>query len=163
MNSGNNVIGNVTVERYIPNHYKAWQFLAAPTNGQSINHAWQEGNLPLANMHPGYGTILTSPVAGAVFLGFDIYSPAAPSMKTYNPATNAWDGVANPSMMIANRKGYMLFVRGDRTVNAYNQPATATTLRTTGQLNTVGIYAPPTTTVLAGKWVETNSGRNRKL
>jgi hypothetical protein len=73
-------------------------------------------------------------------------------MKTYNPASNGWVGVANTSMQIANKKGYMFFVRGDRSVIAFNQAATATTLRTTGQLFTVGADAPPSTTVLPGKF-----------
>ncbi len=150
--SGNNVTGNATVERYIPLHPKAWQFLAVPTNGQSINAAWQEGNTPLSNaLNPGYGTIITSNVAGAVGLGFDIYTPSGPTMKTYNPATDGWDGVASTSMQIANPKGYMFFVRGDRSVTVFNQAPTATTLRTTGQLFTVGADAPPSATVLPGK------------
>ncbi len=151
--SGNNITGNATVERYIPLHPKAWQFLAVPTTGQSINAAWQEGNAPLSNaLNPGYGTIITSNVAGAVGLGFDIYTPSGPTMKTYNPATNGWVGVAGTSMQIANPKGYMFFVRGDRSVTVFNQAATATTLRTTGQLFTVGANAPPSTTVLPGKF-----------
>ena len=150
-NNNNNVTGNVTVEHYIPNHSKAWQFLAIPTNGQTINAAWQEGNSPLGNTRPGYGAIITSNVSGAVGLGFDIYTLSSPSMKTYNTATASWDGVLNPSLPIANKKGYMLFVRGDRSVTAYNQSATSTILRSTGSLYTIGANAPSATTIPAGK------------
>ena len=149
--TGNNIIGNVTVERYIPNHPKAWQFLAVPTSGQSINNAWQEGNTTLGNTRPGYGTIITGEMSGAVGLGFDIYTPSGPSMKYYNPATNSWVGVASTSQLISNQKGYMFFVRGDRGVTVFNQPATATTLRTTGKLFTFGADAPPSTSVPGGK------------
>ncbi len=146
VNSNNHIIGNVTVERYIPNHFKAWQFLAAPTSGQTVNAAWQEGNTPLSNSNnPGYGTIITSNIPGAVALGFDVYTAAGPTMKTYDSTSNGWVGIANPGIQIANKKGYMLFVRGDRSVTAFNQPATATVLRTTGKLFTNGLDAPPIT------------------
>jgi hypothetical protein len=153
-NSGNDIIGNVTVERYIPNQPKAWRFLATPTSGQTIKNAWMEGNAPLGNNKPGYGAIITSNNPGALSLGFDIQtaSNSGPSMKTYNPATGNWNGVANANtQMIANKKGYMVFIRGDRSVTAFNQAATATTLRTTGQLYTRGVNAPAPTTVLPGK------------
>ncbi len=150
--TGTDVTGNVTVERYIPTHPKAWQFLAVPTSGQSINDSWQEGNTTLANRNPGYGSIITGEMAGAVAAGFDVYTPAGPSMKTYNPATALWVGVANTTMQIDNKKGYMFFIRGDRSVTAFNQAATSTTMRTTGKLFTFGASAPASTTVLAGKF-----------
>ncbi len=149
--SGANIIGNATVERYIPTHPKAWQFLSTPTSGQSINNAWQEGNTTLGNTRPGYGTIITGEMSGAVANGFDIYTPTGPSMKTYNAVTNTWAGVASTSMQISNKKGYMFFVRGDRSVTTSSAPATATTLRTTGKLFTIGADAPASTTILAGK------------
>jgi alpha-tubulin suppressor-like RCC1 family protein len=153
-NSGNDIIGNVTVERYIPNQPKAWRFLSTPTSGQTIKNAWMEGNAPLGNNKPGYGAIITSNNPGALSLGFDIQtaSNSGPSMKTYNPATGNWNGVANTNtQMIANKKGYMILIRGDRSVTAFNQAATATTLRTTGQLYTRGVNAPAPSTVLPGK------------
>jgi hypothetical protein len=74
-------------------------------------------------------------------------------MKTYNPTTNGWDGVANTStQQIANKKGYMFFIRGDRSVTTSAAAATATTLRTTGKLYTIGADAPQVTTVPAGKF-----------
>ena len=150
-NSGNDIIGNVTVERYIPNHSKAWQFLAVPTKGQTVNAAWQEGNTPLSNStHPGYGTIITSNIPGAVSLGFDVYTPPGPTMKTYDSATNGWVGIGSPGIQIANKKGYMLLVRGDRSVTTSGQPATTTILRTNGKLYTSGIEAPPVTSLNAG-------------
>lgn len=152
--SGNNIIGNVTVERFVPNHAKAWQFLSAPTVGQTINEAWQEGNVPLGNTRPGYGIIITGNMPGATSLGFDIQTAAAggPGMKTFNPATGTWEGISSTNIPIANPKGYMVMVRGDRSVTAYNQPATATILRTTGKLYTQGADAPPVINVGADKF-----------
>lgn len=152
--SGNTITGNATVERFVPQHSKAWQFLSAPTSGQTINQAWQEGNAPLANSRPGYGTIITGNMANATALGFDIATPVAsgPGVKTFNPATGLWEAVPSTNTAIANSKGYMLFVRGDRSVNAFNQPETATTLRTTGKLYTTGPDAPPVINVGADQF-----------
>jgi len=146
--SNNDISGNVTVERYIPNHPKAWQFLSVPTVGQTINQSWQEGNAILGNSKPGYGTTLSG---SSLAQGFD-FATSTPSMKYYNPANNSWIGVSGTSIPIANKQGYMLFVRGDRSVTAYNAPATALTLRTTGKLYTTGVNAPPVTSVMAGKF-----------
>jgi hypothetical protein len=144
--SGNKIIGNVTIERYVPNHYKAWQLLSTPTSGQTIKAAWQEGNALLVNGKPGYGTTLVSNLSNALspILGFDFYSPNGSTIKTYNASTNTWEGVSSTYNNINNPKGYALFVRGDRSVTAYNQVATSTTLRTSG-----AIYQPinPPTTV----------------
>lgn len=149
--SNNDINGNVTVERYIPNHPKAWQYLSVPTVGQTINQSWQEGNTTLGNTKPGYGTTIAGNVPGALAQGFD-FATSTPAMKTYNPATNGWVGVPSTSIPIANKQGYMLFVRGDRSVTTYNAPANALTLRTTGRLYTTGVYAPQVTTVPAGKF-----------
>lgn len=130
----NTITGDATVERYIPLHAKAWQFLAVPTSGQTINAAWQEGNTPLSYaLNPGFGTLITNHVAGT---GFDIIGGTGPSMKTYDASTNGWSGVANTTIPIYNRKGYMLFVRGDRTVSSVSGPTTSANLRTRGTLFT---------------------------
>ncbi len=150
-NSGNDIIGNVTVEKFIPNQPKAWRFLSTPTSGQTIKNAWMESNGTLGNSRPGYGTIITSNNTGALSLGFDIQTASSPSMKTYNPVTDNWEGVATTTQPIVNKKGYLLFIRGDRSVTAFNQAPTSTTLRTTGQLFTRGSNAPLSSTVLAGK------------
>jgi hypothetical protein len=142
--------GRFIAERYIPAH-KAWQLLAVPTTtGQTIRDAWQEGSSPGADVNPGYGTIITSNIAGH---GFDILTPAGPSMKIYNSATNAWEGIPNTDTdPVANKKGYMLIVRGDRSVTTSNAAATPTVLRTTGKLFAPGVNAPPVSTVAAGKF-----------
>ena len=147
----NRIIGNVVVERYIPNHTKAWQLLSIPTMGQTINASLQEGNVALGNTKLGYGTIITG-----TGTGFDI-TTALPSMKTYNPTTGLWDGITSTSSLVNTNKGYMIFVRGDRSVTAYNQSATSTKLRTTGILYTPIDNPPPTINVLADKYESVNN------
>lgn len=155
--SGNKISGNVTVERYIPNHVKAWQLLATPTLGQTINAAWQEGNAPLTNtLNAGNGTIITSNLggsaAGSAALGFDVYTPAGATMKTFSAIDSSWVGVSSTSIPVSNNKGYMILVRGDRSVTLYNQAATATKLRTTGLLFQPIGNVPATTSVLVNKY-----------
>lgn len=134
--------GRFVVERYIANHSKAWQLLAAPTKGSTVNATWQEGNIPGGNTNPGFGTQITSNVPNATNLGFD-QSSGSPSMKTYNSATNQWEGIASTKdLLIENTKGYFLFVRGDRSVTGISQPSTATTLRTVGKIYAPGLEAP---------------------
>jgi hypothetical protein len=142
--------GRFVVERYIPNHSKAWQFLAIPTTGQTVNAAWQEGNAALVAGTTGLGTIITSNIAGT---GFDIIGGGGPSMKTYDTTgAGYWKGISRTDTAIYNKKGYMLFVRGDRTVTTSASPATATTLRTTGKIFDPVSNIPPVTTIGAGKF-----------
>ena len=130
LSASNTIVGEAAVERYIPLHAKAWQFLAVPTSGQTINAAWQEGNAPMSNaLNPEYGTLITNHVAGT---GFDIIGGTGPSMKTYDAASHGWVGIANTTIPIYNRKGYMLFVRGDRTASTVSGPTTTANLRTKG-------------------------------
>ncbi|MFZ4771712.1 MAG: IPT/TIG domain-containing protein, partial [Ferruginibacter sp.] len=123
---------NVTVERYIPdNTFRSWRLLSVPTYGsaQTINGAWQEGNIPLENNTPGYGTQITSPSG----TGFDDVSPN-PSMYKYNGT--ALEAITNTGDAIATNQGYFLYVRGDRSIGMSSSTtgSTATTLRTNGTL-----------------------------
>lgn len=135
--TGKAVNGNVTVERYIPNHSKAWQFLSAPITGsQTINQAWQDtATAPNQNRYPGFGTMMTGYMSNATSLGFDVYTPTGSSIKVYDANLNTYLSVPNTlSTPISNKKGYLVFVRGDRSVTTYNAPATATVMRTKGKL-----------------------------
>ncbi|MFT3909033.1 MAG: T9SS type A sorting domain-containing protein [Ferruginibacter sp.] len=145
--------GRFIVERYIPTgagHAKSWQLLAVPDNGgQTINAAWQEGNVLPTTGAVNLGTTITGPTAAA---GFDIIT-SNPSMKTFVPATATYIGVPNTlSTAIFNKQGYFVLIRGDRTVTTYTAPATVTTLRTRGKLFVPVSNPPLTTTVLAGKF-----------
>ncbi|MEI2750128.1 MAG: PKD-like domain-containing protein [Ferruginibacter sp.] len=158
--------GRFVVERFIATgvnpgeHAKSWQFLSVPLNTtQTVKEAWQEGAAtPNANPVPGFGTQITSNLAGATTpaLGFDVFTAPGPSMKTYNHVTHGWDGISSTtSLPITNQKGYMIFVRGDRSITAFNQPANATILRARGKLyipSTLTVDAPPPTTVMPDKF-----------
>ncbi|MBC7936367.1 MAG: hypothetical protein H7Y86_13535 [Rhizobacter sp.] len=125
--------GRFKVERYIGmdagGNLRAWQFLSVPANGQTIKDCWQEGGSTTV----GYGTVVTNPLGTAA--GYDYASPGT-SIKTYISANSAYDqGPASTSSLINNAKGYMLFVRGDRTVS-YGLATAPTTLRIRGTLFT---------------------------
>jgi hypothetical protein len=152
VNPGNTITGKVIAERYIPtgiSHGKSWQFLAAPTNSQTIKESWMEGGVTTTTP-TGYGSWITGTTGTAG--GFDA-SSAAPAMKTYSPATDSWITVGNPTTTpIHNDNGYMIFVRGDRSVvNAFgaNSAAVPTNLRAKGTLLTGTL---PAINVPAGKY-----------
>ena len=153
--TGTNIIsGDVTVERYIPIHSKAWQFLSTPitaSSTQTVKQAWQDSaTLANQNRYPGFGTQLTSNRAGAATQptpGFDALTPAGPSIKVYNRSTGGYTGINRTDTAISNPKGYMVFVRGDRSSTALASPVTATVMRTKGTLHTPA--NPPVTISLA--------------
>ncbi len=151
--SGNSISGNVTVERYIPAHSKAWQFLATPTTGQTIKQSWQEGSTaPNLNPNPGYGTQIASDVANATTHptpGFDATAVSGSGIKTFDRVSAGWTGVASTALPLVNSKGYMLFVRGNRTATLFNSPASATKLRSSGTVFSPA-NVPSATNVIAG-------------
>jgi subtilisin-like proprotein convertase family protein len=143
--TGKTIIGTATVERYINTgssaaggHKKSWQLLATPTQGQSIKNSWQEGavstgSTPIKNPNPGYGTLLTTGYNSVPSNGFDLYTAPGPSIKTFNSNTGDYDkGPASTDLPIYNPNGYMILVRGDRTVFTSNGAETPTILRTKG-------------------------------
>ncbi len=137
--AGNYITGNVIVERYIPaNSFRSWRLLSVPTFGASetFKHSWQENNSPLGNIKPNYGTQITGTgaLATAQTNGFDNTTQSA-ALLSWNGT--GWTGVPNTnSTVIDTKKGYFLYIRGERTQGITNSTssATATTLRTTGQL-----------------------------
>lgn len=140
--SGNLITGKVIAERYINigpgagQHAKSWNLLSAPITGQTIKESWMENGLQTSAPN-GYGTWITDPAGTSG--GFDANS-VSPSMKTYVSATNSWLGVSNPTTTsIQNEKGYLLFIRGDRSVfnvSGVNSSPVAVTLRAKGNLVT---------------------------
>ncbi len=132
------IVGDVTVERFIPAR-RAWRLLAAPVDGaQSINAAWQEGVTsasPVPNPNPGFGTHITQGGAPAG-LDFNTAAGATGSLKRYNNATNTWNTVTNTATPAVNSDAWFIFVRGDRGISLSfnNVPANNTTLRSKGPL-----------------------------
>lgn len=149
--TGRSIVGKVSVERFIPTglyHGKSWQLLSVPVYGnQTINQAWQDSSVsPNQNRFPGYGTMLTGAQTNATSFGFDVATPAGgSSIKKYSAQDSNYVSVASTFLPIANTNGYLILVRGDRSVTTFNGIAVQTTLRTKGniynQLN--GIPAPP--------------------
>ncbi|WP_374539975.1 T9SS type A sorting domain-containing protein [Flavobacterium sp.] len=143
---GGNIVGNVTVEKYIPAR-RAFRFLTSTVNTTtSINANWQEGQANAStssnsNTTPGYGTHIT----GNGQNGFDATNTTNYSMFTYNNATAAWANVTNTNSdnLVAGR-AYRILIRGDRSINlnVNNPTATPTTLRATGAL-VVGNHTIP--------------------
>jgi len=115
--------GRFVVERFIPNHSKAWQLLSVPTKGSTINQSWQQS------------VNVTDPRSDWQARGFD-YQSASPSMKYYDATSKNYIGVQSTENLIDNIHGYFLFVRGNKTVS-YGMAPTEVTLYTKGKL-----YAP---------------------
>jgi glucose/arabinose dehydrogenase len=126
---------NVTVERYISSYgNRAYRLLTPSVNtGSTIRQNWQEnGNSPL-----GYGTHITGSTTGAN--GFDATASGQSSLYNYNPTSLAWDPIANTNVNTLDaKKAYLLYVRGDRTIDINSQtnplPSNNTTLRATGSV-----------------------------
>jgi hypothetical protein len=156
--TGNFIVGKVSIERFVPRRRDgvingSWVFLATPVqtaltdpNGPTIAESWREGPSPF-NLN-GYGTVITTPgqTSYGISSEFD-YSSFYPSMKVFNPnligianpAIGAYDGISGTSSKIANLKGYMVFIRGDRTVGppvSPTNPPKSTIMRMKGLVRT---------------------------
>ena len=148
-NIGNTITGKVTVERYLNigsgagQHPKSWQFMATPTKGQTVFESWMENGTFAST---GYGTQIVSPTGA----GFDPTPAIYPSMKYYlpgastDPSSPDWKGIGNTGSLIYSPNGYMVFVRGDRSIPGPFTPPNNTTLRTKGTLLTYDLSVPAT-------------------
>jgi hypothetical protein len=126
--------GRFVIERYIASGRK-WRFLAIPTDDASrtFRQTWQEGAASSAsNPAAGYGMQITDNNGTWSGNGFDDYSISGPSVKEWSGS--AWTGITSTSAVIKSTKGYMCYIRGDRTALASGTSVTTTTLRTRGQL-----------------------------
>ena len=134
----NIITGQVIVDRYINTgstagaHSGSWEFLATPTLGQSIRESWMESGSPTH----GFGTIITSPFGTSN--AFDSYS-VSPAIKYFSPTSNKWIGATSANNSLYNLNGYMIFIRGDRTVNSFYVSSNNTILRSKGTLLTGSI------------------------
>jgi hypothetical protein len=134
-------VGRFIVERYL-RAQKSWRFLATPVtiaSSPTITAAWREA----VTSPVGYGTQITGP---ASYVGMDAYTQRG-SLKYYNAAANVWTEIANTANVLANNVGYMVFVRGDRSV-AVSGTTAATNLRIKGMIRT----GDQTFSVLANKF-----------
>ncbi len=140
----------VIAERFIPAR-RAWRMINVPLESpntqtfsvfvnQSIYRAWQVAtkrvspNQDIQNPSflgsggPGFGTHITG---GSAAQGFDQSPTNSSSIKTYDNATDNWLPVPNTNATSVSSNVFMLFVRGDRTIDLSK-----------------GTAAPPTNTVL---------------
>ncbi len=159
--TGNDVVGKVVVERYIPAH-RAWRLLTAPVKSSTsptptIFNNWQESarSYPLGTLAdpvPGFGTHISY---GNNVPNFDQNNTNNASI--FYLTTTGWNGVPTNTSgttiggnngVITDQPGYMVFVRGDRSTNlslGQYAPTSPTTLRTTGDLNVTSNAASPMT------------------
>lgn len=148
-------IGKFQIQRYLPLNTntaaRRWRLLTAPlssNNAPTINAAWQEGQvstnrLSPVNNTPGFGTAITRSATAAN--GYDQGITSNPSIQRYNPTSNAWEAIpATNTGAITDERGYMLFVRGDRSIviTGTNVNGTPTTLRVKGEINVGSLNIP---------------------
>lgn len=140
---------NVTVERYIGNSKRAWRILTIPVTGTTIRQAWAgraaNGNVPTGET-AGSGTLLTghfytngttSAAAGYDWFTANVNQPSNIRFYSFVNGAGSWASATNtPNVLNApDKQGYMVFIRGDRTI-ASGTNASNTTLRPTGTLKT---------------------------
>lgn len=125
------IVGEATVERYIPQGKRAFRFLTpGVTTTSFISNNWQTG------IH------ITGSTAGEN--GFDATATGNPSMYVYNNTVasgSGWSAIANTNATtLTAGNGYRILVRGDRNVNLGQSSATdmnaAVTLAAKGTLKT---------------------------
>jgi hypothetical protein len=120
------VTGNLTAERFLGENTpkKAWRLLSSPIEGTTIRQAWQDNG----GSNSGYGTLITGTGTG--------FDGGNASIKTWNGTAWVTNQLTRTDTAdIASMQGYMVFVRGDRSVTTgVNQTATNTTVRPTGTL-----------------------------
>lgn len=143
---GGYIYGDVTVERYISALGNRAYRLLTPgvTTITTIRDNWQEGvsntqqNLNIPSPTPGYGTHITGSInpnsltaANAIAGGFDVTQNNQYSLYYFNQNTQNWEPATNTnSDNLDAKKGYLLFVRGNRdNINTINT--------TTGNSNTI--------------------------
>ena len=145
--------GSVTVQRYISaKTARKYTMVGSPVT-QSIHSAWQQ-QVYITGAGTG-GSVCGSANSN----GFDVTSVNTPSMYNYNASLvngSRWVSVPNTSSNLVPGIGYLMNIRGDRTVGScYNQlasntpaPPTAVTLSATGNVDTgnvvVNLNAPTT-------------------
>ena len=121
---------------------RAFRFLTPSLNSTtSIKENWQENATSYTDdPNPGFGTHITGlgssgPVSNDGTNGFDWQQTGAPSLFTYNNATQAWVTVANTDVnTLTAGTAYRMLLRGSRAVDLTTNasPTSNTVLRSTG-------------------------------
>jgi hypothetical protein len=133
-----NILGGITVQRYMSQN-RAYRMVSSPvTTTSTIHDNWQEGATSnVDNPRPGFGTHITGSTVDQQN-GFDGTGTGNPSMFTVNVATQAFEPIDNTDVnTLSAGESYLLFVRGDRSIDLTNDfSANETVLETTGSLFT---------------------------
>ncbi len=151
--AGSNISGGVTVERYIAsNNRKKYVLVATPITSVTMYNSWQEAGAATT----GYGTQVTGLTGSTVAQGFDAVSNSGlSSVFTYNDNNadgSKWVSVTNTKTENNSyTKGYLLFVRGDRTVTPGSSATGNTILRAKGGVIGSG-FTQNLTSTGAGKY-----------
>jgi hypothetical protein len=146
--NGATITGKAMVEKYIPAR-RAFRLVASPvTTSTDIRTNWQESGSASAN----YGTQITG--TGGSSSGFDISQTNNPSLFTHDNNTATWAAATNTYSTFSAGAAYRLMIRGDRTIDLFNQTPTPTntTLRTFGTLYTGSKTITINTTSNASKY-----------
>lgn len=146
--NGATVVGDVTVEKYIPGE-RAFRILSSPVHTSSTIQAnWQEGATSATqDPNPGYGIHITGSETGAN--GFDASPSGNASAFTLNNATQAFEPIPNTNIDVLEAgKPFLILIRGSRAIDVTDNEAMAddTVLRTTGTLELDAVTQSFTTT-----------------
>ena len=143
------ITGNATVQRYMSNSRSYRMLSSAVTTTSSIHTNWQEGGV---DTNTGFGTHITGDQNGNN--GFDATLTGNPSMFTvdYSATPIAFAAITNTDQTnLEAGAPYLLFVRGDRSINLTdNNASSETTLRATGTLQYGSLDILEFDTVIAG-------------
>jgi len=136
------ISGDVTVERYISSSgNRAYRLLTPSVNtATSIHINWQENATSRTdNPKPTYGTHITGSKTDQTN-GFDGTVTGQGSLFTYNQSSDQWVPALNTTDPLAATTGYLIYIRGDRSLNldatANALPSSNTTLRAKGTVLT---------------------------
>jgi endonuclease I len=137
--STENIVGEVTFQRYFPAR-RAFRFVSFPvTTVDGIREHWQESvnntNATNQDPNPGYGTHITGSASGAN--GFDSTPSGNTSLFTLDNSSQSWVAATNTATTpIEAGKAYRILLRGDRSIDLNNNSAvpTNTILRAKGAL-----------------------------
>ena len=135
--TGNRILGNAYVERFIPS-LKRWRYLAINTKAgtgskNTVQANWMEGQPPGVNGGgAGKGLWITDAGYTSNPANYDATS-FTPSMKWFNGT--AYIGIGNPiNYDIRSHGAYFTYIRGDRGCTAANGILSTTVIRTFGNL-----------------------------
>ncbi len=133
-----NITGNATIHQYMSFNRSYRMVSSAVTTTTSIHDNWQEGAESNSdNPFLGFGTHITGSTIDQQN-GFDGTDTGNPSMFTVNVDDQQFQQITNTNVSILEAgTPYLLFVRGDRTIDLTNNfSAGETVLRANGLLYT---------------------------